>query len=321
LRNPLAAMQSGVELLAHPELVERKLPWVSDLLRRQLKHLRRLIDDLLDVSRISNGRVQLKRETLELKRIIEHSFDAARPLIDDKGHSIEIEFPPEPLHLEGDAVRLAQVFGNLLTNAAKYTPPGGEIVLSAAVEDDGDFVAVRVRDNGEGIAEDMLDRVFELFTQAHTENSRTQTGLGIGLALVRGLVELHGGTVHAASDGPGRGAEFVVRLPLAAGPCAAKTFGGAPGAPAANDPERRLRLLIIDDNEDLAAGLSSFLAETVGHDVRVAHSGAAGVEAACVFKPDVILLDIGLPDLDGYEVAVRLRREAGLEDAALIALT
>src|SRR5690606_12245615 len=254
LRNPLAAMQSGVELLAHPELVERKLPWVSDLLRRQLKHLRRLIDDLLDVSRISNGRVQLKRETLELKRIIEHSFDAARPLIEDKGHSIAIEFPPEPLHVEGDAVRLAQVFGNLLTNAAKYTPPGGEIVLSAALEDDGDFVTVRVRDNGEGIAEDMLERVFDLFAQA--ESSRTQAGLGIGPALVRGLVELHGGSVHAASDGPGRGAEFRVRLPAAAAPRAAKDSGGASSAAVtAERGRRRLRLLIIDDNEDLAAGL------------------------------------------------------------------
>ncbi len=320
LRNPLAAMQSGVDLLARPELVERKLPWVSSLLRRQLKHLRRLIDDLLDVSRVSSGRVQLKRETLELQRIIEHSFDAARPLIEDKGHSIAIELPSEPLHVEGDAVRLAQVFGNLLTNAAKYTPPGGEIELSAKTEDDGTFVSVRVRDNGEGIAEDMLERVFDLFTQAHTEHSRNQAGLGIGLALVRALVELHGGSVHAASGGPGRGAEFLVRLPLAAAPRAAETSGGETALPASAEAHR-LRLLIIDDNEDLAECLSAFIAETAGHDIRVAHSGAAGVEAACVFRPDVILLDIGLPDIDGYEVATRLRREAGLGNAALIALT
>jgi len=317
LRNPLAAMQSGVDLLSQPKLLERMLPWASDLLRRQLEHLTRLIDDLLDVSRVSNGRVQLKRERLDLRHVIEHSFDAARSLIDEKGHAVTVVVPDEPVYVDGDSVRLTQVFGNLLTNAAKYTPNGGSIRLTVDIEDDGSTVVVRVRDDGEGIAPDMLERVFELFTQAHTPGSRTQTGLGIGLALVRGLVEMHGGQVSAASDGPGKGAEFTVRLPIAEAPAPRQVEERCVAEPVAIG----LKLLIIDDNADLTHGLSTYFANEWHHDVRVAHTGMAGIEAAARFEPDAVLLDIGLPDLDGFEVARRIRGELGLDRVPLLALS
>jgi len=326
LRNPLAAMQSGVDLLSQPKLAERMLPWASELLGRQLKHLTRLIDDLLDVSRVSNGRVQLKRERLDLRQVIEHSFDAARSLIEEKGHALTVALPDEPVYVDGDSVRLTQVFGNLLTNAAKYTPNGGTIKLTVETEDDGSTVAVRVKDDGEGIAPDMLERVFELFTQAHTPDSRTHTGLGIGLALVRNLVEMHGGYVNAASDGPGCGAEFTVRLPLAETPAAARAAepaeaAGAAASSAAQPGPIGLKLLIIDDNVDLAHALSTYLENTWHQDVRVAHTGKAGLEAAERFGPDAVLLDIGLPDLDGFEVAQRLRKDLGLERMPLLALS
>ncbi|MBN1240426.1 MAG: response regulator [Gammaproteobacteria bacterium] len=322
LRNPLAAMQSGIELLSGNPVHESRLKWSRDLLRRQLKHLRRLIDDLLDVSRITSGRVQLRRERLSLENVISHSLDAATPLIDEKAHRLFVDMPPHPLYVDGDPVRLTQVFGNLLTNAAKYTEEGGEISLTVdAAEASAGWVTVRVRDNGAGIPTDMLERVFELFTQADAQNSRSQMGLGIGLALARGLVELHGGTVHAVSDGPGKGAEFVVRLPLAGAASETAQPASLPddaGAVASIGP---LRLLIIDDNEDLARGLAMYLKETSGHEVRLAHTGQRGIAEALTFQPDAVLLDIGLPDIDGYEVARRLREQAGLREVPLIAIT
>lgn len=321
LRNPLAAMQSGVELLHARTLPEAKLQWSRDLLKRQLKHLRRLIDDLLDVSRITSGRVHLRREALLLETVIAHSLDAARPLIDERRHKLVLNLPPQPLHVDGDPVRLTQVFGNLLTNAAKYTAEGGEIALSAELVDGpSPSVVVRVRDNGTGIAEDMLERVFELFTQADAGGSRTQMGLGIGLALARALAELHGGSIHATSDGPGKGSEFVVRLPVGE-PARAPVTSEPAEAAAAAGPAAALRLLIIDDNEDLASGLAMYLSETSGHDVRLAHTGRSGIDAARAFRPDAVLLDIGLPDIDGYEVARRLRGEVGLRRVPLIAIS
>ncbi|HET6630641.1 MAG TPA: response regulator [Woeseiaceae bacterium] len=319
LRNPLAAMQSGIELLRNGSPAESKLPWARELLQRQLRHLKRLIDDLLDVTRITSGRVQLQRETLDLKSVIEHSIDAVQPLIAERQHEVQVNLPPEPLYMDGDPVRLTQVFGNLLTNAAKYTEPGGTITLSTEIEPGPPrAVTVRVRDTGAGIPEDMLDRVFELFTQADADATRTQTGLGIGLALVRAMADLHGGSVHAASTGPGQGSEFVVRLPLLE-EGAKRQVKPAAAAPAA--PQSGLRLLIIDDNEDLAKGLSLYLTEQSGHEVRCAHTGEAGIAIAREFKPDVVLLDIGLPDIDGYEVARRLRAEEDLEEVPLIGIS
>jgi signal transduction histidine kinase len=319
LRNPLAAMQSGIELLRNASPAESKLPWARELLQRQLRHLKRLIDDLLDVTRITSGRVQLQREMLDLKSVIEHSIDAAQPLIAERKHEVRVKLPREPLYMDGDPVRLTQVFGNLLTNAAKYTEPGGTITLSTEIEPGPPrAVTVRVRDTGSGIPEDMLDRVFELFTQADPDATRTQTGLGIGLALVRAMADLHGGSVHAVSDGPGRGSEFVVRLPLLEEGVKQPV---TPAAAAPSVPQGGLRLLIIDDNEDLAKGLSLYLTERSGHKVRCAHTGEAGIAIAREFKPDVVLLDIGLPDIDGYEVARRLRAEDGLDDVPLIGIS
>src|SRR5690606_11769981 len=271
----------------------------------QLRHLKRLIDDLLDVSRITTGRVQLKRETLSLKSVIEHSLDSARPLIEERQHSVKVELPDDPLLVDGDAVRLTQVFGNLLTNAAKYTNPCGTIVLSAEAEPGpSPTVTVRVKDTGAGIPENMLECIFYLFAQADPEDTRTQSGLGIGLALVRALAELHGGCVHALSSGPKKGSEFVVRLPLLEG-----ADLPAPAKPVAAElkPQPALRLLIIDDNVDLAKGLATFFTQKTGLEVQLAYTGLSGIRLAQSFKPDAVLLDIGLPDIDGCEVARRLR--------------
>jgi signal transduction histidine kinase len=325
LRNPLAAMQSGAELLKVDPLQEARTRWARELFNRQLKHLRRLIDDLLDVSRITSGRVQLKRERLPLDTVIAHSLDAVRPLLDERRHSLSVSLPPKTLYVDGDPVRLTQVFGNLLTNAAKYTAEEGDIALIAELNPDAPtWVTVRVKDNGAGIVEDMLERVFELFTQADTDGSRSQMGLGIGLSLARGLVELHGGSLHAKSDGLGKGSEFVVRLPVVEAPgMAAPAESAEPTARAANAHPAgvSLRLLIIDDNEDLASGLAVYLTETSGHVVRLAHSGQRGIDEARRFNPDAVLLDIGLPDIDGYEVARRLREQVGLRSVPLIAIT
>lgn len=319
LRNPLAAMQSGIELLRNSAAQQSKLPWARELLQRQLQHLKRLIDDLLDVSRITSGRVHLQQETLELKTVIEHAIDAARPMITERQHKLHVKLPPGPVYLDGDTVRLTQVFGNLLTNAAKYTDAGGKIKLSAETETAPQpSVTVRVSDTGAGIPEHMLDRVFELFAQADNSGARTQTGLGIGLALVRALVEMHGGTVHATSEGPARGSEFIVKLPLLENPVAQLAEPDAVTVPVM---QTALRLLIIDDNIDLANGLAMYLTEKSGHDVRVAHTGESGIETAIEFEPDAVLLDIGLPDIDGYEVARRLRGHDDLEQVPLIGIS
>ena len=319
LRNPLAAMQSGIELLQISPLPIAKVPWARELLQRQLRHLKRLIDDLLDVSRITTGRVQLQCETLDLKRIIEHSVDAARPLIDERQHSLEVQMPPEPLWVDGDAVRLTQVFGNLLTNAAKYTTSRGSIILSAEIATGPPpVITVRVKDSGAGIPPNMLERIFELFTQAENEDTRTQSGLGIGLALVRALAELHGGSVHAVSRGPKMGAEFVVTLPML--DSAASPRHEIQETPHLHD-HPALRLLIIDDNEDLAKGLATYFTAKAGLEVQVAFNGESGIRLADSFKPDAVLLDIGLPDIDGCEVARRLRAQAEFNHVPLIAIS
>jgi signal transduction histidine kinase len=319
LRNPLAAMQSGIELLRISPLPIAKVPWARELLQRQLRHLKRLIDDLLDVSRITTGRVQLKRETLNLKDVIEHSVDAARPLIDERHHSLRVDLPSEPLWLDGDAVRLTQVFGNLLTNAAKYTGARGTITLTAAAETGPPpMVTIRVKDSGAGIPENMLERIFELFTQADNEDTRTQSGLGIGLALVRALAELHGGTVHAVSNGLQKGSEFVVKLPLLEGVKAPVLRAEAAPAPA---HQAALRLLIIDDNVDLAKGLATYFTAKTRLEVKIAYTGESGIHLAHEFKPDAVLLDIGLPDIDGCEVARRLRAQSAFNHVPLIAIS
>jgi CheY-like chemotaxis protein len=245
--------------------------------------------------------------------------DAARPLINERHHSLKVELPSEPLYIDGDAVRLTQVFGNLLTNAAKYTGAGGTITLTAMSEaGPPPMVTIRVQDSGAGIPENMLERIFELFTQAENEDTRTQSGLGIGLALVRALAELHGGSVHAESKGPQKGSEFVVSLPLLEEAKAPMRLAEPPPAPS---QQAALRLLIVDDNVDLAKGLATYFIERAGLEVCVAYTGESGIRLAREFRPDAILLDIGLPDIDGCEVARRLRAESAFKHVPLIAIS
>ncbi|MBX9583697.1 MAG: response regulator [Gemmataceae bacterium] len=314
LRNPLAPVRNGVALLraggADPAAVAR----VGESMERQVGHLARLVDDLLDVSRIHLGKVELRPEEVDLAEVAATAVEAAAPLIDARRHTLTVSRPDPPVRLRADPARLAQVIGNLLNNAAKYTDPGGHITLTLGR--DGGEAVIRVRDTGAGIAADMLPRVFDLFTQVDRTLDRSQGGLGVGLTLVRRLAELHGGWVRASSGGPGAGSEFEVRLPaLAAG--AAK--------PGANGRPRRAarpnyRVLVVDDNADAADSLALLL-ELAGDTVRTAGSGPRALEVAGSFRPEVVLLDIGLPGMDGYEVARRLRGQPDGGRVLLVALT
>jgi CheY-like chemotaxis protein len=274
-----------------------------------------LLDDLLDIARITRGKLELKTERVKLTDVVDSAVEAARPLLDGKHHSFKVSLPAEALILNADPLRLSQVLSNLLTNAAKYTDPGGHIELSGAVQ--GGLLCLSVQDDGIGMSPESLERNFEMFSQAEGASTRSDGGLGIGLALVRGLVELHGGAVEAMSEGPGRGSKFVVRLPLAddVPSAAAATETDAPAVAAVGR-----RVLVADDNKDAADALAMLL-ELAGHEVRVAHSGRAALSLAQTFRPDVAVLDIGMPELSGYEVAKELRREPWGSRMCLVALT
>jgi PAS domain S-box-containing protein len=315
LRNPLAPIRSAAKILGSPRLGERELAWSRDVIARQVQHMARLLDDLLDISRITRGRLELRRGRVGLSGIVDAAVETARPLLDARRHTLHVALPDPPPDLDADPVRLAQVLANLLTNAAKYTDPGGRIELHAGVA--GDEVQVAVRDDGIGLAPEQLGRVFEMFSQVTTALDRSEGGLGIGLALVRGLVELHGGRVEARSDGPGRGSEFVVVLPRPA------VLADAPGAAASSGPKparRGRRVLVADDNRDAAESLRLLLG-LAGHEVRVAHDGPDALAAAAEFRPDTVLLDIGMPGLNGYEVAARLRALEWGRALVLVAIT
>jgi signal transduction histidine kinase len=320
LRNPLAAIRGGVDLMRQARLPKEQFTWAREMLERQVHHLMRLIEDLLDVSRVTTGRVQLQTEVLDLNSAVREATNATRQLVDAKRHQLSVEFAPKPLYVRADPVRLTQVFGNLLDNAAKYMHEGGRIFVR--VEPDSAAAGravVRVRDEGMGLPPHMLEQVFELFTQVKTSTHRTQSGLGIGLALVRNLVELHGGSVRAISDGLGTGSEFIVELPLPEEVAIAMPAQG-PAEPAPTEAAP-LRLLIVDDNVDAVAGLARYFQANTPYEIRVAHTGAGGVAAATEFWPEAVLLDIGLPDIDGFEVARRLRMQPGLDSIPLIAIT
>ncbi len=283
---------------------------------RQLEQMVHIVDDLLDVSRVSHGKLQLRLERIDLATVVSGAVETARPIIDDAGHDLTVELPAEPIDLEADATRLGQVFSNLLTNAAKYSEPGSRIRLSAAREGAG-VVAIRVRDTGVGIPTEMLPKIFGMFTQVERTLEKSQGGLGIGLTLVKRLVEMHGGTVEARSDGPGLGSEFIVRLPVATEPAVLEPAPPAGKAVAASSPRR---ILVADDNEDAATTLAMIL-EILGHDVRIANDGAAAVTLAAAFRPEVVLLDIGMPKLNGYEACARIRAEPWAGAVTLVALT
>ena len=319
LRNPLAPLLNSLHLLGLGVDDDQAAEQVRGVAERQARHLARLVDDLLDVSRISNGKIQLRRGPLDLRAAVSHAVETARPQMEARRHDLAVDLPPDPVPLVADSARLEQILANLLNNAAKYTEPGGRIEL--AVARDGDDAVIKVRDTGVGIAPELLPRVFDLFTQEDRSLDRSQGGLGIGLTLVRRLVELHDGSVSASSAGVGRGSEFVVRLPAGTPATAGEGEDGgdaAPGAPGAG--RRPKRVLIVDDNLDGTRVLARIL-RVRGHEVRVAHDGPSALEEARADPPDVVLLDIGLPGMDGYEVAGRLRELEGPDRSLLVAVT
>jgi PAS domain S-box-containing protein len=316
LRNPLAPLRNSVQLLRRQDPPSPEIQRAIDVIDRQVQQMVRLVDDLLDISRITLDKLELRKERVTLAMVVHAAVEASRPLIEQWGHELTVTLPPEAVELDADLTRLAQVFLNLLNNAAKYTGPGGRIGLAA--EREGETVIVRVTDSGVGIAAEMLPRVFEMFLQVDRSLDRSQGGLGIGLTLVKRLVEMHGGSIEARSEGPDKGSEFVVRLPVA--------NVGSPGAGPSNrgaaEPARsaRQRILVVDDNRDAAETLSALL-EITGNEVRIAHDGLEAVQLAGECRPDVVLLDIGLPKLNGYEVAQKIREEPWGKGTVLVALT
>jgi PAS domain S-box-containing protein len=315
LRNPLAPIRNAVQML-HAIEAGDKLRWAQEIIDRQVKHLSRLVDDLLDVSRITRGKITLQKHPVSVADVVAQAIETSRPLIEGRKHRLEVKQPGEPVRVLADPTRLAQVILNLLNNAAKYTEEGGRIWLT--VERAAREAVIRVRDNGLGIPREMLPRIFDLFTQVDRTLDRAQGGLGIGLMLVRRLVQMHGGSVAAASDGPGRGSEFTVRLPLLAE--SAADGDGAGTVEETLHPARRQRILVVDDNRDSADSLTMLL-RLAGHEVVTAYDGEVGLDVARRWQPDVVLLDIGLPRLDGYEVARQLRRDKGLRKALVVAMT
>jgi PAS domain S-box-containing protein len=316
LRNPLAPIRNAVQILNAKGLRHPDLQLVRGVIGRQVQLMARLLEDLLDVSRISRNWLELRTERVELAAVLDGALETSRPVIEAAGHELTLTLPPEPIHLEADPVRLAQVFANLLNNAAKYTDEGGRIRLTA--ERQGSDVIVSVRDSGMGIAAEVLPRIFEIFSQAKLASERSQDGLGIGLSLVKGLVELHGGSIEARSDGPGRGSEFVVRLPVAA-----EAPVREPARPHADDrqpPATKWRILVVDDNHDSADSLAMLL-QIMGNEVGTAYDGEQAVEAAEAIRPDVALLDIGMPKLNGYDTCRRIREQPWGQGMVLIALT
>jgi PAS domain S-box-containing protein len=312
LRNPLAAIRSAVETFGMPGTDDHD-DWAKGVIVRQVEHLAHLLDDLLDVSRITRGLIQVRKQLIDAYPVINRAVESVRRLIDDRRQGLEVSIAPRPLRLSADPVRLEQVLVNLLTNASRYTPAGGHVRLSA--EQDGDQIILRVADDGQGIAPEVLPRIFDLFTQGDRTLARSEGGLGVGLTIVRKLVDLHEGSVSARSEGPGRGSEFIVRLPAVPDQAA----DSAPTAAGPTIEKRGSRILIVDDNQDLAEGLARIL-RMLGHETEVAHDGPEGLEAARNHRPDVILLDIGLPRLDGYLVARTLRHE-GFRDTLIIAIS
>jgi signal transduction histidine kinase len=325
LRNPLAPIHNAVQLMHRQSFADPQLIWSRDIIGRQLAHLTRLVDDLLDVSRITRGKINLTKEVIELQTLLMRTMETVQPLIEERGHTLTVEAPKGILAVLGDPTRLVQALGNVLTNAAKYTERGGKIAL-AAVES-GSEVVIRVRDNGIGIPAELMPMIFNLFTQLDRTSGPPQSGLGIGLALVQRLVEMHGGSVAARSEGLGKGSEFLIRLPLFIGE---QVESGQPlqqlsaleqSMTNAQGPTRtQRRILVADDNNDALESLATLL-QLSGHEVYTAANGAVALESAEQHRPEVALLDIGMPKLDGYEVARRIRAQPWGQRITLVALT
>jgi PAS domain S-box-containing protein len=318
LRNPLAPIWNGLSIIKRTRGDSQRIEQVGAIIERQVGQLSRLVDDLLDVSRISTGKIELKKEPTNLVHVITTAVEISRPHIEAAHHHLSLNFPDGSTSLVADPARLAQVFSNLLINAAKYTRRGGRI--DVVVQSEPDELVVRIRDNGTGIAPDMLRKVFGLFTQVTQPSERRQGGLGIGLSLVEGLVRLHGGRVEAFSEGLDRGSEFTVRLPRHAQPTTGATDSEQPEGAARAGAAKPRRVLVVDDNEDAASTVADLL-EMMDNEVRVANDGTSAVRQVQDFRPDIVLLDIGLPDISGYEVARRVRTLQGVRQPVLVALT
>jgi signal transduction histidine kinase len=317
LRNPLAPLRNSLHILRMSGDSGPASERIHEMMERQINHMVRLVDDLLEVSRITRGKIELRRERVELAAVLRSAVETSRPLIEAARHQLAITVPPEPLILEADPVRLSQVIANLLNNAAKYTEEGGQIWLTARLE--GGDAAVSVRDTGLGIPADMLSRVFDMFAQVDRTLKRSQGGLGIGLTLARTLVEMHGGRVEARSDGLGKGSEFTVRLPLAAeNSLAAEGRSRAASTQPATLSQQRV--LVVDDNRDAADSLGLLL-KFLGADAHVVYDGPSALQALDVYRPAVVFLDIGMPGMDGHEVARYMRQAPEFQDVMLIAMT
>jgi CheY-like chemotaxis protein len=311
LRNPLAPIRQAAVISRSPGASEQQKAWSHDVITRQVQNMSLLLDDLLDISRITRGTLELRKQQVELSKVVESAVETARPSMDQKRHLLEIELPDKAVELDADPLRLSQVLSNLLTNAAKYTDPEGSIHLIAEI--DGDTAVIRVSDNGIGIAADALTNIFTMFSQV--QSSRSSGGLGIGLALSRGLIELHGGTLTASSQGLGKGSEFTVRLPVQPGRVVDTHAGSEPAV----DGSRRRRVLVADDNLDAGESLAMLL-RLDGHEVELAHNGPEALALFERMKPEIAILDIGMPGLSGYEVARRIRLKSPKE-VMLIAVT
>ena len=316
LRNPLAPVRNAVHVIRQCGIDHPQVVWARDVIDRQVTHLVRLVDDLLDVSRITRGKIHLQTRVVDLADDVASAIETIRPTIQRHRHELSVSLPEQPIQLIGDPARLAQVFSNLLNNAAKYTPEGGHIWLAVAKE--LNEAVIRVRDTGSGIPTDMLTRIFDMFTQMDHSIDRAQGGLGVGLTLVRRLVELHGGRVEALSAGLGQGSEFTVHLPI--GEIEKNPSAGIVERTPKQKFTRRRQVLVVDDNKHAADTLAMLL-ERAGHDVRLAHDGPKALEATATFRPDVLLLHIGFPGFDGYEVARRLRAEPESRSILLVAVS
>ncbi len=317
LRNPLAPLRNALAMLGPEDPDIETVRWARDMMGRQIRQMVRLVDDLFDLSRIMQGKLNLHRKRVELSAVIADAVETAQPVIDAKGHELTVSLPVEPVFLNADPSRLSQTITNLLTNAAKYSEPGGLIALG--VRQQASEVMISVRDTGVGIAPEMLPGIFDLFVQEGRSADQSQGGLGVGLALVKSLVEIHGGSVQARSDGPGRGSEFLIRLPVL------DAEGVSPEPTRVRKPAGarwpRHRILVVDDNEDSVNVLRTMLTRLYSQDVEVAHDGPSALAAARAFRPEAVLLDISLPGMDGYEVARRLREMPGFEAITIMALT
>jgi signal transduction histidine kinase len=317
LRNPLAPIRAAVKILQIKSKPTPESQSALDVIERQTRQMTRLIDDLLDIARITSNKLELRRSPVELSQVVAAAVETSRPLIEQRGHKLIVKAPAAPIHVDGDVVRLAQVISNLLNNSAKYTERGGRIWLECGRKKDE--AVIKVRDTGVGILPEALPRIFEMFTQAGRENE-SRSGLGIGLTLVKRLVEMHGGTITAHSEGRGKGSEFVVRIPVALSSASQAKPPVKTKLKSRKDGRKPIRILVVDDNQDSADSLG-MLMKLLGNEVRIVNDGLAAVAMANEFEPQVVLLDIGLPTLNGYEAARKIRKQPWGSQATLIAVT